>query len=96
VIDASTLPALPGAVELARTGVKTGGDRRNREYAGTHVTSGATAELEILAYDPQTAGGLLVALPAERAAVVEATFAAAGALATRIGRLEDGAGVELR
>jgi selenide, water dikinase len=95
VIDSSTLPALCGALELAQAGVKTGGDRRNREYAGPHVTSHASAELEVLAYDPQTAGGLLVSLPAERAAVAEATFAAAGALAVRIGRIEDGAGVEL-
>ncbi len=95
VIDSTTLPALPGAIELARNGVLTGGDRRNREYAGKRVTSETSAELEALAYDPQTAGGLLVSLPIERSAVVEATFAAAGALAVRIGRIEDGAGVVL-
>ena len=46
--------------------MRTGGDRRNREYAGPHVESAADAALEALAYDPQTAGGLLVSLPAER------------------------------
>ena len=32
-------PLLPGALELAEAGVRTGGDRRNREYAGPHVES---------------------------------------------------------
>ena len=69
---------LPGAVELAADGVRTGGDRRNREFAGPHVESTAEPELEALAYDPQTSGGLLVTLPSDKRAVLEATFAAAG------------------
>jgi selenide,water dikinase len=95
-LDAEALPLLPGALELARDGVRTGGDRRNREYAATHVESGADRALEALAYDPQTAGGLLVSMPAERAAVLEATFAAAGVLLARVGRVEAGSGVVLR
>ena len=39
MLDAAELPALPGALELAAAGVRTGGDRRNREFAGTHVES---------------------------------------------------------
>ena len=35
-------------------------------------------ELEALAYDPQTAGGLLITLPTDKRVVLEATFAAAG------------------
>ena len=66
VLDAEALPALPGALELAADGVRTGGDRRNREFAGPHVSSTASPELEALAYDPQTAGGLLVTLPADK------------------------------
>ena len=38
-LDAAALPALPGALELAEAGVRTGGDRRNRDYAGPHVES---------------------------------------------------------
>ena len=75
---AERLPALPGALELAAAGVRTGGDRRNREFAGPHVESTAPPELEALAYDPQTAGGLLSRLPADKRVVLEATFAAAG------------------
>jgi selenide, water dikinase len=94
-LDADSLPALPGALELAVAGVRTGGDRRNREFAGRHVESSAPAALEALAYDPQTAGGLLVSLPSDRAAVLEATFADAGLLLRRVGRVEAGAGVAL-
>ena len=96
VIESSTLPVLPGALELAEAGVRTGGDRRNREYAGPHVESRADAAREALAYDPQTAGGLLISLPAERGAVLEATFASEGLFVSRIGHVEAGAGVVLR
>ncbi|HET8968509.1 MAG TPA: AIR synthase-related protein, partial [Gaiellaceae bacterium] len=93
VIDAEALPALPAALELAADGVRTGGDGRNREYAGPHVESHATAAHEALAYDPQTAGGLLVSMPGERASVLEATLASQGLVAARIGRVEEGSGV---
>ncbi len=95
VIDAAALPVLPHALELAVAGVRTGGDRRNREFAGGHVECSADPALEALAYDPQTAGGLLVSLPAERAPVLEATFASSGIVAARIGRVEAGSGVAL-
>ena len=96
VVDADALPALPGALELAEGGTRTGGDRRNREFASPHVESVAGETVEALAYDPQTAGGLLIALPAERGAVLEATFRSEGLFIARIGRIEVGAGVALQ
>jgi selenide,water dikinase len=95
VLDADALPALPGALELASEGVRTGGDQRNREYAGPHVESTTRPALEALAYDPQTAGGLLVALSADQAAVLEATFAGRGLELYRVGRVAEGSGVVL-
>ena len=94
-LDAASLPALPGALELGREGVRTGGDRRNREFAEPHVESTAGTAVEALAYDPQTAGGLLITLSADRGAVLAAAFAAAGLDLWRIGRVEAGAGVGL-
>jgi selenide,water dikinase len=96
ILEAAALPALPSALELAAGGVRTGGDRRNRDFVGAHVESHADAALEALAFDPQTAGGLLVSVPAERAAVLEATFSAEGIVAARIGYVEEGSGVVLR
>jgi selenide,water dikinase len=96
VVDTAALPALPGALELAEAGVTTGGDRRNREFAAGAVESAASPGREALAYDPQTAGGLLVSVGAERGAVLEATFASGGLALWRIGSVEDGAGVALR
>ncbi|MGI8973964.1 MAG: selenide, water dikinase SelD [Gaiella sp.] len=94
-LEAAELPALPGALELAAAGVRTGGDRRNREFAAAHVESTADGAHETLAYDPQTAGGLLISLPAARVPVLKATFAAAGLGLWQVGRVVAGTGVAL-
>jgi selenide, water dikinase len=94
-LDADALPALPSALELAEAGVRTGGDRRNRDYAGPHVESTASGAAELLAYDPQTSGGLLVSLPSDKGAVLTATFAGAGLDLFRVGRVVAGSGVSL-
>jgi selenide, water dikinase len=98
VLDADALPALPGALEVARAGEVTGGDSRNRDFAGEHVgvADGVPDDVVALAWDPQTAGGLLVSLPKERGAVLQATFHAADLFLARIGSIEEGSGVELR
>jgi selenide, water dikinase len=94
VLDGPALPALEGAIEVAERGERTGGDRRNREFAAAHVdVDGLPEPLVALGYDPQTAGGLLAAVARERAATLEAEFAARGLFVRRIGRVEDGAGV---
>ena len=94
VLESGSWPALDGALEVAQAGEKTGGDGRNREFAAAHVDADGVAEERlVLGFDPQTAGGLLVTLPADKGSVLEATFADAGLFLARIGRVEDGAGV---
>jgi len=88
------LPALPGALEAARAGVRTGGDPRNREFAPVEA-DGAAEELLALGYDAQTAGGLLISLPADKALSLEAEFRARGLFLARVGTVEAGAGVVL-
>jgi selenide,water dikinase len=94
VLEGERWPALAGALDVARAGEHTGGDRRNRDFAGAHVQlDGTPDDLVTLGYDPQTAGGLLATLPADRAAVLEASFASRGLFLQRIGRVEEGSGV---
>jgi selenide,water dikinase len=93
-LESERFPAIDGALDLARTGVRTSGDPRNREFAGPHVElDGVPETLDVLGYDPQTAGGLLVSLPAERSATIEAEFSAQRLFLRRIGRVEEGGGV---
>jgi selenide,water dikinase len=66
-IDADAVPLLPGARTAAERGVRTGGGDRNLEYLGPHVAWGSRDDVsKALLVDPQTSGGLLVALPASR------------------------------
>ena len=53
-------------------------------------------EVVELAYDPQTAGGLLISLPRDRGPALEAEFARAELFLARVGAVVDGAGVSLR
>ena len=95
-LDAAALPALPGALAAAAQGVRTGGDARNRDFAAAAVELDGTPEdVAALGYDPQTAGGLLVTLPAAKGPVLAASFAAEGLFLARVGRVVDGSGVRV-
>lgn len=69
VLDSAALPLLPGARRLAEQGFLTGGCRRNSAYLEDKVViaSDVPAALRDVAFDPQTSGGLLLALPAKAA-----------------------------
>ena len=97
VIDAAQAPALPGALDYARAGHITGGASRNREGVAGKVTvaEGVDETVEHLLFDAQTSGGLLFAVPPERAGGLAAALEADGFLAARIGRVEAGTGVHV-
>ena len=97
VFEAASLPALGGALDLARAGVQTGGAKHNRRFVLPHliVAEGVSAEVVTLAHDPQTSGGLLAALRPGEVASVTAKLADAGVEAWLVGHVEDGAGVAL-
>jgi selenide,water dikinase len=93
-LESERFPAIDGALDVARSGVRTSGDPRNREFAGPHLdVDGVPETLEALAYDPQTAGGLLVSVGAERTVMLEAEFMARRLFLRRVGLVEEGSGV---
>jgi selenide,water dikinase len=69
VLESKKLPVLPGARRLAQQGCLTGGCSRNRDYLKnkTAVDRSVRDDLIEVALDPQTSGGLLIALPSEHA-----------------------------
>ena len=94
VLESPAWPALDGALEAARAGERTGGDRRNREFAEAHVRAeGVPPELLALGWDPQTAGGLLISLPSDKGPALQAQFESGNLFAKRIGHVEAGSGV---
>jgi selenide,water dikinase len=95
--DGRALPALDGALDLARAGIETGGAVHNRRFVGDGLELGGDipAELVTLAFDPQTSGGLLAAIDDDRGAAVEMAMQDAGVDVWRVGRLEAGSGVSL-
>ena len=56
---------------------------------------GVAEEILALGYDAQTAGGLLVSLPADKALSLESEFRARDLFIRRIGRVEEGTGVSI-
>jgi selenide,water dikinase len=66
----ASIPVFTGVMDLIRQGVVSGAVERNREYASAFVRRAKDAgeDLETLLYDPQTSGGLLVAVRPSRAA----------------------------
>ena len=69
--------------------------RNNRAYARVECSPDVVPELVELAYDPQTAGGLLISLPRDKGPALQAAFDQAGLMLARIGAVGDGAGVSL-
>ena len=68
-IDTKKIPLLSGVESAVAQGCLTRGDRTNREYAGSHAVIDASVSplMNHLVFDPQTSGGLLIALPQNRA-----------------------------
>jgi len=81
VFDTTALPLLPDAVQLCAEGFTCGGTRANAAFTGgtIRLADELPAGMEGLIHDPQTSGGLLVAVPTDRAGDVQAAMTAHGA-----------------
>jgi selenide, water dikinase len=90
----SALPWLPGALTYAEEGVFPGGTGRNQQYFGQWVELPPDfgEAHEGLLFDPQTSGGLLMAVPASKAEVLLRSLLAAGDNAVVIGEVRSGSG----
>jgi selenide,water dikinase len=86
-LNASAVPLLEGAMECVRAGRIPGGLNANREFAECVVCFDAAvpSELRTLLFDPQTAGGLLIAVAADSTEALLAELRAAGLPAAMIG-----------
>jgi selenide,water dikinase len=88
-IDHSTVRYLPGALQAAREGFLPGGLKNNRDFIGdcARFAEGVPQEYRDLLFDPQTSGGLLIAILPESAEAAISAFDRHGVSARRIGKV---------
>lgn len=69
-IESSNVPLLPDVLELIEAGMLTRGDKNNRVYVGDTVSiaDDVNGTMQSALFDPQTAGGMLISLPSDKAA----------------------------
>src|SRR5882762_703999 len=88
-IDHSAISYLPGAVEAAREGFLPGGLKNNRDFIGDCVgfDERVPREYRDLLFDPQTSGGLLIAISSESAEAAISALGRRGVSGRRIGKV---------
>ncbi len=88
-IDHTAFDYLPGAIEAAREGHLSGGLKNNRAFIGDCAAFASTVspESQSLLFDPQTSGGLLIAIAPEAANQARATLQHHGVIARNVGRV---------
>ena len=97
-INASQVPLLDGALELATEGLLTSGDKTNREYVGgdIEIDGSVDSNLVKLLFDPQTAGGMLISIGTEHAPLILARLLEHYPSAQVIGRVRESSGHSIR
>jgi selenide, water dikinase len=96
VIRRDDVPVWERAVGLANDGVYPGGLKSNREYLENRVTADGVGQDELLPlYDPQTSGGLLVAVPRARASALVGALDRRGVTGAVVGEVVEHSGVRV-
>lgn len=93
-IDCSSVPFHPEAFECAEMGLIPAGAYRNREYAscGVEIAGDIPRAMQDILYDPQTSGGLLMAVPEEHSEALLAELQAIIPRASIVGRVTEYSG----
>ena len=97
-LDAAALPVYPKAREMAGMGLIPAGSYNNREHYLPRVLDGGNIspeDLDILS-DPQTSGGLLMAVPAGRVDALLAALAGKGTMGWVVGQVHEAPAGRLR
>jgi len=88
VVRQSEVPVWEKAVSLAAEGCYPGGLDNNREYLADRVTADGVGQEDLLPlYDPQTSGGLLVAVSQDRAPAFVRALGEGDTLAAVVGEV---------
>jgi selenide,water dikinase len=96
--DYESLPFLSGARGYAEKGIFPGGAFDNRKHFGESVYFDGNLEepTQMLFFDPQTSGGLLLGVPQEKLAAFQSRAAELGQPAWVIGEVSAGKGIKVR
>lgn len=97
-IDYAKIPFVSGVRKYAERGTFPGGAFDNLHHYGAQVKFANSLDepAQMLLFDPQTSGGLLLGVPAEKLAAFEARAREVGQPVWAVGTVHDGSGIEVR
>jgi selenide,water dikinase len=97
VLERQNIPIMEGAFEMARQGSVPGGTTNNRDYLRDKVLlpQDLSDEWDAVLFDPQTSGGLLIAVAPGKTDALTAEFARLGVAHWTIGTVAAGQGVRI-
>jgi selenide,water dikinase len=96
IVHRDDVPVWERAAPLANAGVYPGGLKSNREYLEKRVKADGVGQDDLLPlYDPQTSGGLLVAVPGARASALVGALHRRGVTGAVVGEVVERAGVRV-
>ena len=96
--DHTQIPFLSGARKYAEMWTFPGGASDNRVHFGPHVTFDPAIDeaSQMLLFDPQTSGGLLLGVPRDKLAALQARAKELEQPVWVIGEVREGSGIEIR
>lgn len=97
-LDFAKIPFVAGARKYAEQGIFPGGAFDNKKHFGSqvHFSESIDEVNQMLLFDPQTSGGLLLGVPEKQLEPFLARAHETGQAAWVIGRVETGTGIEVR